>query len=103
MRLIDADALYQYMEDAAWCKNCPDKKIGCYYDCKFPDCCTREWERVLNEQPTAIVKCGECKYFERSNPYGTYDDGVYYNCEYWEYEASAPVKEDDFCSYGKRK
>lgn len=52
MGLIDADALKKYMDDCGWCDNCPDKKRLCEMDCRFPDFCTHEWQRVIDEQPT---------------------------------------------------
>ena len=55
MSLIDVDELKQYIGDCKCCDKCPNKgrkQYECYYDCKFPDYLTEEWERVLDEQPT---------------------------------------------------
>ena len=55
MTLIDVDTLKQYIGDCKCCDKCPNKgrkQYECYYDCKFPDYLTEEWERVLDEQPT---------------------------------------------------
>lgn len=55
MNLIDVDKLKQYIGDCKCCEKCPNKgrkQYECYYDCKFPDYLTEEWERVLDEQPT---------------------------------------------------
>lgn len=51
-RLIDADALKQYIDNAEFCTNCPDSKPRCSYDCSMPECLTGRWERVIDEQPT---------------------------------------------------
>ena len=52
MRLIDADALKEYLENCMCCDNCPDSKLNCDIDCPLPNFLTKEWERVINEQPT---------------------------------------------------
>ena len=55
--LIDADALKKYLDDCVFCKKCPNKNKGnsyCTLDCKFPDYCDDEWQRVIDEQPTII-------------------------------------------------
>ena len=54
-KLINVDELKQYIGDCKCCEKCPNKgrkQYECYYDCKFPDYLTKEWERVLDEQPT---------------------------------------------------
>lgn len=56
---------------------------------------------IIKVDTIPLVRCGECKYFDKSNPWHT-NDG-YYDCLYWRQEDSAPVKEDDYCSYGQRK
>ena len=55
-RYIDADALKIYINDCEFCTNCPNAKPHCSYDCKMPDCLTSDWERVIDEQPTADVR-----------------------------------------------
>ena len=55
MTLIDVDTLKQYIGDCKCCDKCPNKgrkQYECYYECNFPDYLTKEWERVLDEQPT---------------------------------------------------
>lgn len=51
-RLIDANALKRYIDDAEFCIKCQKKKLCCDIDCPFPDGLTKEWERAINEQPT---------------------------------------------------
>ena len=53
-KLIEVDMLKQYIGDCKCCDKCPNKEqkqYECYYNCKFPDYLTEEWERVLDEQP----------------------------------------------------
>ena len=65
-RYIDADALKRYIDDCDVCTNCKEKKLSCDIDCPMPDCLTKDWERVIDEQPTVdavpVVRCRECKY-----------------------------------------
>lgn len=66
MNLIDVDSLKQYIGDCKCCDKCPKKnrkQHECYYDCKFPDYLTEEWERVLDEQP--IVKAIPIDFIEK--------------------------------------
>ena len=81
MRLIDADALKEYLENCMCCDNCPDSKLNCDIDCPLPNFLTKEWERVINEQPTigpgrnkgkwtllpnGDAICQECKHVQKS-------------------------------------
>lgn len=52
MRLIDADALKEFIDNCQVCDICPNKKIGCAESCDFPDILTPLWEKVIDEQPT---------------------------------------------------
>lgn len=52
MRLIDADALKEYLDICECCDKCPNKKLNCNADCTLPDFLTDDWERIINEQPT---------------------------------------------------
>lgn len=52
MRLIDADALKEYLGICECCDKCPNKKLNCNADCTLPDFLTDDWERIINEQPT---------------------------------------------------
>jgi len=52
MRLIDVDALKEYINDCEFCRHCPDKEFRCFLDCELPNCVTLRWRRVFDEQPT---------------------------------------------------
>jgi len=55
MRLIDADALKESIDKCDICDICPDKAIGCSYDCGFPDALDYKWEKLIDAQPTIEV------------------------------------------------
>lgn len=52
MRLIDVDALKEYINDCDYCSNCLDKEFRCELNCELPSCVTLRWKRVFDEQPT---------------------------------------------------
>jgi hypothetical protein len=95
MRLIDADALKEFIDDCGICAICPHKAPRCSYDCDFPDFVTEKWNVAIDAQPTidavSVVRCRECKH--RQNPYAPK----------WCYEMSKETDADDYCSYGERK
>ncbi len=80
MRLIDADILFDAMEETEWYNNADRDEIA---------------ERLIMDAPSIdIVRCRECKWFDSKGhcmrltaEYGTYED----------------VRLDDFCSYGERE
>lgn len=82
-RLIDADKLFDAMEETEWYNNADRDEIA---------------ERLIMDAPTIdIVRCSECKHWR------TYE--TWSECERWTddpYE-SAKTKADDFCSYGERR
>ena len=49
--LIDPKALKQYIDDCKVCDHCPDKNMRCYDGCELPDFLTKQWERIIDEQP----------------------------------------------------
>ena len=51
-RLIDADALKEFIDDCGICAICPQKAPRCSYDCDFPDCVTEKWNVAIDAQPT---------------------------------------------------
>ena len=66
MRLIDADALKEFIDDCSICSiDCPDKGVRCSYDCDMPDCLTPKWEKLIDAQLTidavSVVRCENCK------------------------------------------
>lgn len=99
MRLIDADALWERLNDEPWYDNADRDEIV------LP---------IVNAAPTVdaevVVRCKDCEHAER---YERADGTAGYYCghpqntftygENWD-RAFKPVKEeDDFCSYGERK
>lgn len=52
MRLIDADALKEFIDDCGICAICPQKATRCSYDCDFPDFVTEKWNVAIDAQPT---------------------------------------------------
>lgn len=52
MRLINADALKEFVDNGRVCDICPDKKQGCADSCNFPDTLTPLWEKVIDNAPT---------------------------------------------------
>ena len=59
MRLIDADALKQSVDECNVCNVCPERKARCNYDCEFPDHLTPKFEALIDAQPTIEPKRGE--------------------------------------------
>ena len=55
-RLIDADVLKKYIDDCKCCEKCSNRMRNCNEDCELPDFLTRQWERVIDEQPTVEAK-----------------------------------------------
>ena len=96
-RLIDADALKRYIDDAEFCIKCQKKKLCCDIDCPFPAGLTEEWERAISEQPTVdavqVVRCKDCQWFDANVDY--YDS----YCD----KNGISVEEDFFCADGERK
>lgn len=66
MRLIDADALKQSVDECDVCNVCPERKARCSYDCEFPDHLTPKFEALIDAQPTIEPKRGEWKLFYES-------------------------------------
>lgn len=63
------------------------------------------WEDVINKTPTAdvveVVRCKDCKNYRKDIPCV---GGQYNGCVEWLDEGcEAPVEEDDYCSYGKKR
>lgn len=50
-RLIDVEWLKESIDKCDICDICPDKAIGCSYDCGFPDALDK-WEKLIDAQPT---------------------------------------------------
>ena len=85
-RLIDADILFDAMEETEWYNNADRDEIA---------------ERLIMDAPTIdIVHCRECKHWERLNyeapKEGWCDDQMPYSDGRW-------VDADDYCSYGERE
>lgn len=115
MRLIDADALEMFLVNEknfySDMYNAPnqdetDKKImGAYYAVLANTC------RVVREQPTIdavkIVRCGECKWFDRlekNHPYGYCHAAKHgHMTSRWEISIYRKCKEDFYCADGERK
>lgn len=90
MRLIDADALKQSVEECDVCNVCPERKARCNYDCEFPDHLTPKFEALIDAQPTIEPKRGEWILSSDGNGYignpvykctvcGWWDEEVPYN------------------------
>lgn len=67
MRLIDADALKEFIDECRICNICPDRKTiitgkNCAYFCDMPDFLTKKWEVLIDAQPTTKTK--SVKYFD---------------------------------------
>ena len=97
MRLIDADALKEFIDDCGICAICPQKAPRCSYDCDFPTVVTEKWDVAIDAQPTidavSVVRCKECKHWLDGS-------GL---CKHWsKLYGSVLTKADDFCSYGER-
>lgn len=102
-RLIDADALKEFIDDCGICAICPQKAPRCSYDCDFPECVTEKWNVAIDAQPTidavSVVRCKDCRYAEVYDGYYTQvccENGVIGgHVELW--------NPDDFCSYGEKE
>ena len=83
MRLIDADVLWEWLDNEPWFDNADRDEIA------LP---------IVNAIPTVdaevVVRCKDCKHYEIHKP------KVLENCERNGY--IIPMKPDDFCSYGER-
>ena len=101
--LIDPKALKQYIDDCKVCDNCPDKNMRCYDGCELPDFLTKQWERIIDEQPIIeaepVIRCKDCKYYKDGDCWHEWDnDGqIYYQSVINE------PNPDDYCSKAKRK
>lgn len=51
MRLINADALREYIKECDYCRNCDERDRFCQMDCELPEL-TEKVERMIAEQPT---------------------------------------------------
>ena len=78
MRLIDAEALKSYMDECS-----KESRFRVYYGYA---------ESFINHAPTIdavpVVRCRECTEFDETE----------HECSHW-----YGFRENDFCSYGKRK
>ncbi len=100
MRPIDADALKRYIDDCDVCTNCKEKKLLCDIDCPMPDCLTKDWERVIDEQATVdavpVVRCREC----------IHRDPEDHRCDCggheWLKGRVLPMPDDFYCADGER-
>jgi len=52
VRLIDANALKEFIANCRVCDICPNKKLYCALNCDFPDTLTPLWEKVIDSIPT---------------------------------------------------
>ena len=52
VRLIDANALKEFIDNGRVCDICPNKKLNCAINCDFPDTLTPLWEKVIDSIPT---------------------------------------------------
>ena len=98
-RLIDADALKSYMDECS-----KESKFRVYYAYA---------ESFINYAPTIdavpVVRCRECKHSDAE----CHKDGLRYcmrgirgddyNETGYVYPLEVVIRDDDFCSYGKRK
>lgn len=89
MRLIDADVLWEWLDNEPWFYNADRDEIA------LP---------TVNAIPTVdaeiVVRCKDCKWFANNN------GGEWFGC--WLFNAIRAVPEnaptpDDFCSKGERK
>ena len=116
MRLIDADALKEFIDDCGICAICPQKAPRCSYDCDFPDFVTEKWNVAIDAQPTidavSVVRCKECKH----RPIKEDADGADYGfnviapnedercpCLVEDGWYSWIPKDDFYCGYGERE
>lgn len=54
-----------------------------------------QYEKGWNDREAEIVRCKDCKWYERKYPW---NDHIY-ECSYLE----APMDDNDYCSWGERK
>lgn len=54
-----------------------------------------QYEKGWNDRDAEIVRCKDCKWYERRYPW----NGNSYECSYLE----APMDDNDFCSWGERR
>lgn len=97
MRLIDVDALKEYIDGCCFCRDCPKEGRLCECTCELPECVTPQWERVFNEQPTVdAVPARHGKFI--GTEYDGYADGypVYYE---WQCSECGCVFEDEEPTY----
>lgn len=89
MRLIDADVLWERLDNEPWFDNADRDEIA------LP---------IVDAIPTVdaeiVVRCKDCKWFANNN------DDEWFGC--WLFNAIRAAPEDaptpdDFCSYGERK
>lgn len=59
MRLIDADALKEFINNGGVCDVCSNKKLNCVINCDFPDYLTPLLEKVIDNAPTAEMRQGK--------------------------------------------
>ena len=52
IRLINANALKEFINNGSVCDICPNKKLNCAIHCDFPDYLTPIWEKVIDSIPT---------------------------------------------------
>lgn len=89
MRLIDADAFIQMMEE----KCDPESTL----DPWVLSVCRGGVKMMPTVDAVPVVRCRDCKYFDS----GTDEDGkLFFKCLGWVYGGTS---EDDFCSHGERK
>ena len=86
MRLIDADALWERLDDEPWEHNADRDEIALPF---------------VNAAPTIdaeiVVRCKDCVHYDIGVCLKIYSDGNAHP------EAWQSRKPDDFCSYGERK
>ena len=56
VRLIDANALKEFINEGKVCDICENKKPLCVYSCDFPDYVTPLWEKVIDSIPTIVER-----------------------------------------------
>ena len=77
-RYIDADVLFDAMEETEWYNNADRDEIA---------------ERLIMDAPTIdIVHCGECKMWMSEHL-----------CQWWSRYGTVETDAADFCSYGERE
>lgn len=96
MRLIDADALSDYLDDDP-----PYNRTGSDAEIQAE----ADWEQfrgIINVQPTVdavpVVRCKDCRDYDMASGFCRRHSQYYDSGMSWDI-----FREDDFCSYGKRK